>query len=395
MTSKRGQAGGAAALVAIIGGLILLYILFLPPSERAELLGENNTVENGEISDELGNLTLLSKQPGSLDYLKKDSYEHDLQNFVLYSSTEANVIEEINSVNIRRNLFRKEFINLSFKIIEPENTENLLLSFSAPIRRGNLIIYLNGNLIADRVIKNQNPTPITLPKKYIGVDNVLSFEVSGPGALFWVTNQYNLENVMVTADITDISGLESKQYFYISEEEKDNLEEAKLKFVADCQINKVGPLEISLNNEILSSIIPDCGILNTIVIDKRRILDGENKLIFKTNKGNYAIYSINVETELNEPIYPIYYFEIDDEQYRQIENDSIDVNLTILFSNDVDLKDVAIKINNHEFEIYTRDLKYDRLIDSYIRKGNNAFEFVRLRTKLNILELKIRLVEKD
>lgn len=394
MSRKRGQAGGAAGLVGIIAAIILLYILFIPPAERAELLGENKTTDKDEVSEELGNLTLLLKKPGSLDYLKTDEYEHDLQGFSLYSSTEANVLEEIDSIKIRRSIFRKDFKNITFNVFDREYTENILLSFSAPVRRGNLIVYLNGNLIADRVIRNQNPAPISLPNKYVQEKNVLELEVSGPGALFWQTNEFNLENVKITADITDVSGLESKQFFYITEEEKDNLDKVKLKFIADCKITKVGPLQVSLNNEIIYSLVPDCGILNTITIDPRKILEGENKLIVKSIKGTYAIYSVEIETTLKELIYPMYYFEITEKQYRKIENDTVDVNLTMLFSNDEDLKDIVIKINNHQFEIYTRDLKYDRLIDSYVREGNNVLEFDRLRTKVNMVELKIKLVEK-
>jgi len=395
MKSKKGQAGGAAALVAIIGGLIILYILFLPPAERAELLGENETVTNGdEVSEELGNLTLLLKQPGSLDYLKTDEYTHDLQAFNLYSSTEANILEEIDSLVIKRNLFRKDFKNITFKVLDPEHTNNILLSFSAPKRDGNLLVYLNGDLIADKIIRNSNPSPITLPDKYIKEENVLELKVSGPGVLFWKTNQINMENIKITADITDVSGLQSKQFFFITEEEKNNLEEVKLKFVPDCSVSKVGPLEILLNNEMIYSLVPDCGILNTVTIDKKMVLEGENKLIFRTKKGNYAIYSIELETSLKKLSYPAYYFEIDEKQIRRIENDTVDVNLTMLFSNDVDLKDFVVKINNHAFEVYTKDLMYDRLIDSYVREGNNVFEFDKLKTSLDIVELKIKLIEK-
>jgi hypothetical protein len=34
------------------------------------------------------------------------------------------------------------------------------------------------------------------------------------------------------------------------------------------------------------------------------------------------------------------------------------------------------------------------LIDSYVRKGNNVLEFDKLRTKVDIVELKIKLIEK-
>jgi hypothetical protein len=394
MKRKKAQAPGAAGLIAIVGVIILLYILFIPPAERERLLGDNDTKESDEISDELGNLTILLRNPGSLDYLKLNGYEHSLQGFSLYSSTEAEILEQIDSLVVRRNLFSKEFKTITFKVPEVEYTENILLSFSAPERRGNLIVYLNGNLVADRTIKNENPTPISLPDKYIKDMNEIEFQVSGPGALFWVTNKFNLQNIKITADITDVSGLESRQFFYVTEKEKENLESVKLKFIADCKISSVGPLDIYLNNENIYSSIPDCGMLNTINIDPKKILEGENKIIVRSQKGTYSIYSMEVETELKDLIYPTYYFEITDEQFRKIENDTVDVNLTLLFGNDVDLKDLTLKVNNHAFEVYTRELKYDRLIDSYVRKGNNVLEFDKLRTKVDIVELKIKLIEK-
>ena len=68
-------------------------------------MGEaNDTDDDDDVSEELGNLTLLLREPGSLDYLKSDEYEHNLQAFNLYSSKEANVLEEIDSINIRRSM---------------------------------------------------------------------------------------------------------------------------------------------------------------------------------------------------------------------------------------------------------------------------------------------------
>ena len=45
------SAGGAMGFVALIVGLIILYIIFLPPDERAELLGENETIEDEDEED--------------------------------------------------------------------------------------------------------------------------------------------------------------------------------------------------------------------------------------------------------------------------------------------------------------------------------------------------------
>jgi hypothetical protein len=393
MKFKRAQS--ATALVAVVAGIIILYILFLPPAEREALLSDNETEDSGNGGTSLSdNLTLLFEKPNRLEYLKNDKFDHNLQAFNLYSTTEANVLEEIDSLTVRRNMFSKELKNITFEVLDVEHTENILLSFNAPTRRGKLIVYLNGNLISEKEIKNQNPTPINIPKKYVQKLNNLEFQVSGPGALFWMTNEITLEKVKITADITDVSGLESKQFFFVTDIEEENLDQVKFKFIPDCKVDNVGILDISLNNQNIYSLVPDCGMLNSVEIDPNRILAGENKMIFKTNKGTYALYSLKIETKLKEPVYPTYYFELDSEEYKKIENESYNVNLSIVFSNDVDLKEAAIKINNHAIGVSTREMVYSRLINNYVREGNNALEFYDLKTRLDILELKIKLVKK-
>ena len=40
------SAGGAMGFISLMVGFIILYIIFLPPDERAKLLGENETIED-------------------------------------------------------------------------------------------------------------------------------------------------------------------------------------------------------------------------------------------------------------------------------------------------------------------------------------------------------------
>ena len=92
MAKKRGQSSGAGAagLVAVIAGLIVLYILFLEPSEREELLdtdSDGNKISDRDSEEAEIIKILLDEEPGRLDYLKDDEFEINIPSFNLYKTT--------------------------------------------------------------------------------------------------------------------------------------------------------------------------------------------------------------------------------------------------------------------------------------------------------------------
>src|SRR3990172_8136928 len=79
--SQKAQASGtgAAALVAIIGGLIVIYILVLPPAEREKILSDQEGTSIGGAKTKVTakiNETLLVETPGRLDFLEEEEIEH-------------------------------------------------------------------------------------------------------------------------------------------------------------------------------------------------------------------------------------------------------------------------------------------------------------------------------
>src|SRR3989338_1984156 len=100
MLCRKGQAGGAAVLVAAIVGLMLLYILFLPPDERAALLGENTTGPN--VSKGIGDdaRTLLLEKPGTLFKSNQEEFEHRINSFNLFAKSEDGIIKSVESIYI-------------------------------------------------------------------------------------------------------------------------------------------------------------------------------------------------------------------------------------------------------------------------------------------------------
>jgi len=392
MYKKRAQAGsGAATLVALIACFIILYILFLPPEDREELLeGDGDDDDDEEEKNDI-NRTAVEESPGRLDVVGFNEYEHSLPSINLFATTSAIVIKEIDSLYVKNGLFDKSFKKIEFGLEDLENTEKVLLSFFAKIHKGILIIRLNGNTIAtEEVINNAD---FALDKEYLADNNELEFDVSGVGWRFWTTNQYLLEDIQVVGDVTDISEQESKSIFTISGSEKDNLNRAFLKFSPDCTPRNVGKLNVYVNNFNVYSAVPDCGSLTPVEFSTGHLNEGENKVVFQTDEGSYLIDQIMIKTELKEPTYPVYYFELDDDEYDAILDDELDVNLTFRFADDKEFKQATVYVNGHRTILNTYDNEYSRNIDHYVNRGHNAVKIEPEHNTLDVIEFKILLLQ--
>ena len=79
----------------------------------------------------------------------------------------------------------------------------MVLSFSTPKHEGRLTITLNGVIIHENEVNTASPSPITLPKDLLKQNNNLVFSVSGPGIEFWKSNEFIIDDMKITADVTD------------------------------------------------------------------------------------------------------------------------------------------------------------------------------------------------
>jgi len=356
-------------------------------------LGENETIEdeNGEnVSVEAEENILMLKYPGRIDYQKEKEYEHDIAAFSLYKTTNAEELETINPFIIRHGLFDEVKKEIPFKISDLKNTKNVLLSFKVKKHKGILVIKLNDVNIFESEITTSNPKPIKLKEGYLKEDNILEFSVSGTGAKFWSTNTYSLDDVRIVGDVADISRQESKNIFFVSENEKLNLEGARLRFWPDCNPDDVGKLEIMVNYQEIFSSIPDCKTINMYTFPPAFLRKGDNNIVFKTDKGSYRIEQIKITTDLRELSYPTYYFEINESIYDKIKGDEYDAKLTLEFIDDKKDKVMDLNINNRMIYVDTDEEKYYKNIDSYVKEGNNFIKIEPL-SMLDIVELKVEL----
>jgi hypothetical protein len=388
---KRGQSSptNVATLIAIIGAAIIVYILMLPPQDRADLLGQNDSTLNGGRKTNIS--ILLEQEPGTLEYLQNDIVEIEFPSFNLYTRTDAVTLAEFDSVFLKKSLFDKQFVNKTFEVDDLRFTDNILLSFFAKKFDGRLTIRLNGNILLDRMLDTSSPGPVQLPKEMLKKDiNVIEFEISGPGLEFWKSNEYLLEDIKITADVTDTSGQENKQVFLLTEKEKRLLEYAELVIIPDCQQTEVAPLEIYINKKLIYSSVPDCGVRMPIPqITEDKLKEGDNYITFRSDKGSYLIYGVKLKLKLEEPIYPTYFFQVSNNEYLNAKNKKADLNLSIVFPNKIDYKKGVVLVNEIILEIETKDNYYVRDIRPYIREGNNAVEIRPKTNELDVVELKV------
>ncbi|MFA6461342.1 MAG: hypothetical protein WCV90_03675 [Candidatus Woesearchaeota archaeon] len=390
--TKRGQsAAGAAVFLAIIAGLLIMFIVLMPPADRAELLGDSSP--SGTVSSSSGASNLLITAPGKIDYMARKEMEHPLPVIQVYTQAESQVLAEKNLVYARRTLINHEESIFPFSVQDLTNTQNIILNFKVNSVEGRLMILLNGEPVFNAPVDSGAGVPVVLPKSMLKNDNELTFAASSPGLAFWATNEVSLEEAKVVAEVTNLEGQYSKNVFLTSETEKRNLDRVVLKFQPECNPNEAGKLRITLNNNEIYNALPDCALsMVPIEIAPSLLKEDENVLVFQVDKGRYILSHVVVETKLKELDFPTYYFSLSHETYGDIKNGTYDARLKMDFTDVGDNKYGDILINGHYYGYDTKDISIAMNISADVVQGNNAVK-IKPRKTVEVRELRVDLVK--
>jgi hypothetical protein len=392
-SKKRAQVspgGQAATLVGIILVIILFYIVFLPPSEREALLeskGIDDTDEDPD--DEDGNITILSEAVGTLSYLGKGKVETTIPNIYLSETTSAEELVTFNPFYIRNGWFDKKPKTITFKLDNLENTANVVLSFKARTHKGILTIKLNDNTIYDYRVARLDVEPIKLNKEFLKAENILEFTVSSVGISFWRTNEYSLEGIRIIADITDLSRQKSQNIFTLTSSEYQNIEKATIRLIPYCDVQKdVGILNIDVNNHNIYSSTPVCDDPIVQEFSSDRVNIGENNILFKSDRGSYSVEQVRLTFDLKEAKSVTYFFELNQEDYDDINDEDKSAWLQLKFVDDEENKEAEISINGHRTQVDQTRQTYTRRIDHWVKSGNN-YVTIKPKSLLKIVSLDI------
>jgi hypothetical protein len=383
--NKRGQklqsGSPAAALIGIITLLFIFYILFLPPEERKELLGDQEDIEDGVAGEKL-----LEVPVGRLQFTPRTQFDHPLPNIYLVETRNAQILAKENPFIIRKGWFSEAKKVFAFSIPDLENTENVMLSFQAPERRGVLVIALNGQVIFEAPVALQNPPPVALAKALLRESNTLEFSVTGG---FMSRRRYSFTDVKVVGDITDVEKQKSTNTFSISSVEMSNFETSHLDYYPICDQKSVGTMTIELNGKIISSSVPACESLNRQELYLEDLREGKNTVIFRIVKGSYRIEQVRVRTIIKPVRAWVDFFDVKPSLYNAVLDKKKRIILHIEFVADDRVKRAKTNVNGKLDVIDQRDSRFARDISSVVREGNNYIEIQPL-AELDVVRLEVR-----
>ena len=396
---RKGMEGGAAVFVFVMAAFLMLYILVASDDLNVGNTAHNNNYDSDYSKNKdysIVKKVLVEESPGPLTDEGRTEYEYTIPSVSLFKTTDAEVIKKENSFSVKNGWFSKKSKIINFYVEDAKVIDNLLLTFNAIERKGILTVRVNGDVVFENKITKVSSDPIMLPSyKLKDGENKLEIFTSSVGLKFWSVNTYNLENVVIYADVTDISRRVTNNVFNIPSS-RISIETAYLKFVPECDIGNVGKLKVTLNGKELFYAVPDCGSLNSILLNSAEDLrSGSNTLIFETDAGSYLVDRIKVKTELREKQYPTYYFNIGKDEWDDIRDKDYIANMTVKFIVPEDhYNDIKISVNGDHIGIFSRDEEFSEIIDRYLVEGNNYIRLIP-EDDVDIVDFKVKIERYD
>ncbi|MFQ5474943.1 MAG: hypothetical protein ACE5DM_03845 [Candidatus Nanoarchaeia archaeon] len=378
MLGRRAQAptgAQAATLIVLITLLIIFYLLFIPPDIRDQILeGAGENISGAGLTK---NRTLLLETPGTLESIAERDIEHIVPAVFLFATEDAKVLESIPALFVKRSVFTKKDANVTFEIDDPQNVENVLLTFLAEERKGTLIVRVNGGEIYSGKVETMNVDPMKISKKnLVAGTNTITFSAPDIGWAFWRSNMYQLRSIQITGDVTDISQQLSKNIFIVSTTERNNVDRAVIRFTPDCIPGQVGVLNAFVNGHSIYSAVPDCGSPVAVEFNPNSLRTGENTLVFQTDEGNYLVDLVKITSEMKKSFQPAFYFELSEREYDAAKDDEIDYLLKLTFAEGREMKQGTININGQETAVYQPDRIYEKKINDFLVKDSNSIKII-------------------
>lgn len=386
--NKKGQrvpppGSAAGALIGLITLVIIFYIILIPSAEREKLLASSEQQEPNTAG--LPPNVLLSERIGMLYGADKDKYEHTIPNMLLKDTTESMLIAQENSFIIKKGL-SVQYKTIIFTLADPENTDNVLISFNLPQHTGTLKMILNDNTIFEGEIKTTSPPPVEINKDFLKSQNTLQLEVHGFGIPAKV---YAFENFKIIGDVRNINKQQASHLVSITETEYAGIEKAYLDYMPMCSQKSIGEMEIYVNSKPVFAGIPECNSLGRIQLAKEELNLGRNEIKFKQLKGTNSIEHARLKTAIESRTGWSSYFYITDNTYGRVQKGK-KIVMDIEFADDGHMKTAETSVNSQLDSIDQTSPYFSRDISKAIKKGKN-YVAIKPENNINVIQIEIRI----
>lgn len=387
--NKKGQrvpppGSAAGALIGLITLVIIFYIILIPAAEREKLLASSEP-QASQINRVLPSNVLLSEQIGMLYGADQDQYDHRIPNMLLKDTTESILIAQENSFMIKKGL-SAQYKTITFNLADPENTDNVLISFNLPQHTGTLKLILNGNTVFEGEITTTSPAPIKISKRFLQAQNTLQLEVHGFGVPAKV---FAFENFKIIGDVMNVNKQQATHLISITEAEYSGIEKAYLDYMPICSQKTIGNMEIYVNTKQVFAGIPECNSLGRIELAKEELNLGRNEIKFKQLTGTNSIEQARLKTTIESRKGWSSYFYITDDTYNQVQRGK-KIVMDIEFTDDGHTKIAQTSINSQLDSIDQTSPYSSRDISRAIKKGKN-YAAIKPENNMNIIKAEIRI----
>src|SRR3989344_1315725 len=388
--NKKGAADGSsvAVIIILIALFMVLYILFVPPDVRRDLLEGTNLSGGASVDKAADKRELIAESPGTVFPVKSAVSLHKLPNMNLFLKTEPKIVNLSSSLVIKKGLFSDSSPVLRFSLASLADTNKVNLVFSVSKSSGELRIKVNGNTFYAEEIGSPGIKVVEVPTSYLQKNNELEFSVS---TKVFGSNVYSLQDVSVKQEF-ELRNAEETRTFSLSEREKNSMESAVISFRQFCNERlESGLADFRVNVNGREAFRKKISCLNTdesFEIKKSLFLEGTNSISFVIEEGDFLFTDVELRVKSKESEFPSYTFALTPENFDDIEDGGRKLTLSLFLENNKENKNARLEINSNEFLMRTDSDKFELNLRDYVVDGTNFLRIVPSNT-FSIVGLKV------
>lgn len=378
----------AGGLVILMGLFIILYILFLPPADRAALIGgATGDTPDPTVVDPID--LLLDESPGMLTPQRETSETRNLNSFTLLARGEYTPVFSAGETHVFSSRYDRRVFERTFELdAVPVDAR---MSVSLREVQGGLRVYVNNQEVySGRPMSRSNKQILDLPIRQ-GI-NTIRIESTERWWL-WGSNSAQIDSVQVIANVYSPQTARSEQSFSLPLENRQHLERASLRFLLGCDELRQ-QMTIRLNDRLIGSTVFDCESPHEIELPISA-LDDTNRIVFEASRGVASVQSPTLRFLYTRSVDPLYYFHLTDDQWRDVRDGTKEARLYVSFVRDGHEKDLIVDVNGNYVSVRLdrdeREFRQD--ITRFIERGENYLR-LEARRSAQIVKVQVFLVAK-